>query len=176
MSNSRAERVHSILSKYQHPQDFSDKKDTTFRRIAYFLEWASRNLKGEFFPAHVIARVLYNYSLTTSRKPSETATVEKALSGVGECLLKEFGLGFVRTDIGVRATFDADDMVQNSVKASVRRAYSAQKRATDRYHAVDQTALKDPGQKKYMTDVKGTGLLLNSRNAPGIELLLSKSK
>lgn len=151
-----------------------DPDQSIARRLAAFLHWAANTVPARAIPLQHAAKIVLIMPRVTGPDSREVQSIKSAIPRARKILLEEYKRGLVSVSgMGIRATIDDDDLVQEQVEKDSRRVVSAHEALSRSSAAVKMNKIQDVELKKrFMRITKASRTLAN----PISELRLPSKK
>ena len=141
-----------------------DAGESVSRRLARLLDWAAEEMPGRSVSYQEAAKIVLLLPRLPGADSREVESIKSAKSRSRKILLMERKRGLVATEgIGIRATTDDDDLVENQVEVDARRVVQASEALDRSTGALKAVKIKNPALKSRFSSInKASRLLINN--------------
>ena len=146
-------------------KNFKIKKDESIaRRLSKLLDWAATEMPGRSISYQEAAKIVLMLQRIPVADGRDVDCIKSAKTNARKILLSECKRGIVSVEgVGMRATTDDDDLVENQVELDARRVINATEALDRSAGAVKSSKIRNPALKaRYSNINKANRMLINS--------------
>lgn len=129
------------------------------RRTAHFLNWAAENYPNQYISYNVILKVINKLPNTPQIKSREVKNLASRMQSVKKVLLSDYQKRMHSLPgVGVRATVDSADVLQNVLVSDARRFDSARRTLTQTANIINPAEIPNSPEMKPLKEWLAKGL------------------